>query len=333
MILASIAMEELGISHIINAEGEKIQYVLNDLANHTGSGATVEEILSVNRSVESLINILMQSQVFLKNKMDHVLDMMASELGPTGPAGPTGATGPRGPEGPRGARGPTGTRGDTGDTGATGPEGPAGPVGATGPKGNTGAKGDTGATGPRGSTGATGQRGPTGPAGPSGTIILCKAAFTEEDNPYRWESGTVFPWRPDFITGECILYEDNDVYLVPGQCYNLSFLINIHAIDMRCQNLNFNQCMNRNLSHGSSKSGNTAEEFFIRLLLDGEEEQCELLLLYPPISKNWNLPISTTSGSLLYSTREWKECARLTLELTAPCPILTGQSRLSILTC
>jgi hypothetical protein len=89
MILASIAMEELGISHIINAEGEKIQYVLCGLAENVGSGATLEDILAVNKSVESLMDVLMQSQVFLKNKMEQVLDVMASELGPTGPTGAT----------------------------------------------------------------------------------------------------------------------------------------------------------------------------------------------------------------------------------------------------
>ena len=31
MIIASIAMEELALSHIINAEGEKLQYILGTL--------------------------------------------------------------------------------------------------------------------------------------------------------------------------------------------------------------------------------------------------------------------------------------------------------------
>ena len=182
MILASIALEEVGLSHIINAEGEKIQYVINDLQKNTGDSATIEDILCVNKSVESLIDVLMQLQIFLKNKMERVLDVMCEEIGPTGPAGATGpagqtgATGPRGPKGIKGETGPAGATGPKGSTGAQGPVGPTGAtgsIGATGATGATGAKGDTGTQGPIGpigSTGATGSVGPAGATGPKGEI-------------------------------------------------------------------------------------------------------------------------------------------------------------------
>lgn len=35
LILASIAMEDMALSHILNAEGEKLQYVLGTLHNST----------------------------------------------------------------------------------------------------------------------------------------------------------------------------------------------------------------------------------------------------------------------------------------------------------
>ena len=121
-ILSSIAMEELGLSHILNAEGEKMQYILGTLPGLSGPAATVEDVLNANESVRGLLETAVQNQLFLKGKMQGALD--ASPM--RGPTGPTGPTGPQGPAGPAG--GPAGPAGAPGAAGATGPTGPAGAI-------------------------------------------------------------------------------------------------------------------------------------------------------------------------------------------------------------
>lgn len=94
-ILSSIAMEELGLSHVINAEGEKLQYVLGTLPGTTGPAATIEDLLKTNESIQNLLQNASYNQLLLKSKMQQALS--ASEMvGPTGPTGLTGATGPTG---------------------------------------------------------------------------------------------------------------------------------------------------------------------------------------------------------------------------------------------
>ena len=101
-ILSSIAMEELGMSHILNAEGEKLQYILGTLPGLSGPAATVKDVLNANGSVKDLLETATQNQLFLKSKMQCALDTTPAQ----GPAGPAGSTGPAGPAGPTGATGP-----------------------------------------------------------------------------------------------------------------------------------------------------------------------------------------------------------------------------------
>ncbi len=122
-IISSIAMEELGLSHILNTEGEKLQYVLGTLPGVPGPGATVNDVLSINESVRSTLDAVAQQQLLYKNKLQSVLSVspMTGATGATGATGPTGAAG--GPIGPTGATGATGAAGATGATGPTGPTG------------------------------------------------------------------------------------------------------------------------------------------------------------------------------------------------------------------
>ena len=106
-IIASIAAEELSLSHILNAEGEKLQYVLGTLPG-LGEAASLTEVMQINESVQDTMSNIMEQQMLLSGKLSAA--MTAPVLpGPAGPAGATGATGP------------TGATGLTGPTGATGP--------------------------------------------------------------------------------------------------------------------------------------------------------------------------------------------------------------------
>lgn len=165
-IISSIAAEELSLSHILNAEGEKLQYVLGTLPG-LEAAAALDEVMQVNQSVQETLSSVMEQQMLLTGKLASA--MSAPILpGPTGATGATGATGPaEGPVGVTGPTGPTGADGPTGPTGAAGPTGTTGPTGAQGPIGPTGA---TGATGPIGAVGATGATGATGSAGANGAV-------------------------------------------------------------------------------------------------------------------------------------------------------------------
>jgi len=61
-VLASIAMEEAALSHILNAEGEKIQYLLSRCAD-------TNQVIKANESVKSLIDSISDLQLTLKSKM------------------------------------------------------------------------------------------------------------------------------------------------------------------------------------------------------------------------------------------------------------------------
>lgn len=66
LLLVSIAMEELGLAHIINAEGEKIQAAIKDCRK-------LEDLLEVNDSVDKILKDVIKKEMLLQFKFEHVL--------------------------------------------------------------------------------------------------------------------------------------------------------------------------------------------------------------------------------------------------------------------
>ncbi len=88
MIIASIAMEELALSHILNAEGEKLQYILGTLPGAKPC-AEPQDVLAVNKSVTALLEAVTQNQMLLKSKLERVLEVCPSPVQPClPPCGP-----------------------------------------------------------------------------------------------------------------------------------------------------------------------------------------------------------------------------------------------------
>lgn len=88
MIITSIAMEELALSHIVNAEGEKLQYVLGTLPGSRKPCASTQEILAVNQSAAALLDTVMQSQMLLKGKLEKALEASGRKPVPEPPCSP-----------------------------------------------------------------------------------------------------------------------------------------------------------------------------------------------------------------------------------------------------
>lgn len=83
-IISSIAYEELGLSHILNAEGEKIQYAIGTIPGLGGPPATISDMLAINDSVRATLGAVAQKELLLNAKLETALSSSVL-AGPTGP--------------------------------------------------------------------------------------------------------------------------------------------------------------------------------------------------------------------------------------------------------
>lgn len=74
LLLASIALEEIALAHIINAEGEKLQYVLGTLPGVTPPPTTISDLLAVNASIRETLREVAKQEWILYDKLDSVIN-------------------------------------------------------------------------------------------------------------------------------------------------------------------------------------------------------------------------------------------------------------------
>ncbi|WP_071392824.1 hypothetical protein [Bacillus tuaregi] len=73
LLLASIALEELGLAHLVNAEAEKIQYALGTLPG-LSPAATLQDLLQVNESVQDMLDLVIKKELLLDNKLRQIMN-------------------------------------------------------------------------------------------------------------------------------------------------------------------------------------------------------------------------------------------------------------------
>ena len=61
-IISSVALEQTALSHILNAEGEKLQRIVAE-------AASPEELLAANKSVNSMVDSIARLEMLLHSKL------------------------------------------------------------------------------------------------------------------------------------------------------------------------------------------------------------------------------------------------------------------------
>lgn len=69
-LVQSIALEEASLSHILNAEGEKIQKAV------AMNNCSQKDLIEINRSVENMVEKVTNLEMILKSKLELVLPLL-----------------------------------------------------------------------------------------------------------------------------------------------------------------------------------------------------------------------------------------------------------------
>ena len=72
-LLESIALEEISLSHLLNAEAEKIQAFVGECLDFPSKPSN-KEIIDFNKEARRFVNSIVMKEWLLLNKLDDVLD-------------------------------------------------------------------------------------------------------------------------------------------------------------------------------------------------------------------------------------------------------------------
>lgn len=75
LLLASVALEELSLAHIMNAEAEKIQEVVK-----CSGGNKLNDLICIDKSVERIMRDVIKKEMLLEFKFENILDLMDKNM-------------------------------------------------------------------------------------------------------------------------------------------------------------------------------------------------------------------------------------------------------------
>ena len=82
LLLSSIALEELALAHLLNAEAEKLQFVLGTLISpgttFTPATVSLSNLLSLDTSVQRTLRDVIKKEMLLEFKFENVLDLLVT---------------------------------------------------------------------------------------------------------------------------------------------------------------------------------------------------------------------------------------------------------------
>ncbi len=77
LLLISIALEELALAHLLNAEAEKIQFTVGTLSpSLSPANVSLSNLLTINSDIRRTITNVIKKEMLLEAKFNNVLDVM-----------------------------------------------------------------------------------------------------------------------------------------------------------------------------------------------------------------------------------------------------------------